>query len=97
MNELMALLYFLLPRLFGSARDYEELKVHLARAQKRFPPSLALKHALVVAPSIKFEQDADGVDALPLHLLVQVGPARERLHIANEADRHSIPAATTQI
>jgi hypothetical protein len=42
MNELMALLYFLLPRLFGSARDYEELKVHLARAQKRFSPAPSL-------------------------------------------------------
>lgn len=35
LNELMALLYFLLPQLFGSPRDYEELKLHLARAQKR--------------------------------------------------------------
>ncbi len=38
MNELMALLYFLLPQLFGSPRDYEELKLHLARAQKRRVP-----------------------------------------------------------
>jgi hypothetical protein len=54
MNELMALLYFLLPRLFGSARDYEELKVHLARAQKRFSPAPSLcSTRLSIAPSIK--------------------------------------------